>query len=126
MEEQCCICFQNRVLVPLICKHTFCSQCILRLDRCALCRSKLKLSPIETSIEEINSRLDEINRVIRNLTRDGILNREHYDEIFANLRASVEADYQDRRIISIKEMITVIAVFISFIFCLGYTGRYIR
>jgi len=42
-ESECCICFENKKMVKLICIHTFCFECITTLHKneCPLCRNKV-------------------------------------------------------------------------------------
>ena len=79
MEERCCICFQDKVLESLKCKHKFCSECITKLDKCALCRVKLKSTIRNVSnnegidvvdIEMGESMEDYISRRISHLLTD--------------------------------------------------------
>lgn len=45
--EECCVCFENKKMVKLLCDHKFCLDCIkqecnnLRTNRCPLCRNVL-------------------------------------------------------------------------------------
>lgn len=40
--DECCICFENKLLKTTSCGHKFCEGCIEKLYECALCRAKLK------------------------------------------------------------------------------------
>ena len=43
-DVECCICFENKKLVKLICNHAFCFDCITTLheNTCPLCRSEIR------------------------------------------------------------------------------------
>ncbi len=39
--DNCPICYKNKKLVKTECNHYFCINCLLQIDKCALCRKKL-------------------------------------------------------------------------------------
>jgi len=42
-SSECTICLDTKVSIALIpCGHTFCQQCVLRLDKCAICRKSIQ------------------------------------------------------------------------------------
>ena len=75
--QKCPICYetiQDKNVIITNCNHTFCSNCILRLNRtsnsCPLCRAELTTFPIAENVNNTNQNIIHSNSFYRQLLED--------------------------------------------------------
>lgn len=60
--DECAICYEKKELFITECKHSFCINCISKLQICAICRNPLQRAKLCSEIKLTNFRLQLYNR----------------------------------------------------------------
>ena len=58
-EQECCICFETKLLVITECNHTVCKECGSKIETCPLCRKSVNLGKYDYDYEDFEQYIFE-------------------------------------------------------------------
>jgi len=91
ISTECVICYKNKKIHSIRCRHSFCYSCICKMKCCAICRTPIYAKKIElTSIYTLDKETQEISE-----NEDIHSNYIYISESESDADADTDSSYED-------------------------------